>query len=176
MGFENINILCWLIPILIGVLCAILGYLIGKSRDNTLALTSDLNALSDKNVRLEADLADCHHKLSSYAGMASTYVPAIPFDARAARTAFGKRIKQDDLTVVEGIGPKIAGLFHNYDIKTWKALSETSVAKCQEVLDSGGERYKVHDPASWPMQAKMCYEGKWKDLYKWQEEHHHGKL
>jgi len=55
-------------------------------------------------------------------------------------------------------------------------LSKTSVSKCQEVLDSGGDRYKVHDPASWPMQAKMCYEGKWKELYKWQVEHKRGKL
>ena len=78
--------------------------------------------------------------------------------------------------MVEGIGPKIEGLFHNYDIKTWKDLSKTSVSKCQEVLDSGGDRYKVHDPASWPMQAKMCYEGKWKELYKWQVEHKRGKL
>jgi hypothetical protein len=43
-------------------------------------------------------------------------------------------------------------------------------------LDVGGDRYKVHDPASWPMQAKMCYEGKWKELAKWQDEHDHGKL
>jgi len=50
------------------------------------------------------------------------------------------------------------------------------VARCQEVLKGGGDRYKIHDPASWPMQAKMCYEGKWAELAKWQDEHDHGKL
>ena len=77
---------------------------------------------------------------------------------------------------MEGIGPKIAGMFAAAGIDTWKALSESNVATCQEVLDGGGDRYKIHDPASWPMQAKMAYEGKWKDLAKWQHKHKHGKL
>ncbi len=168
------NIWCWLIPLLVGAICGFLGYLIGKGGKKTVDLSSDLQALEDKNARLEADLAACNEKLAI--GAASLSMAPIAFDPKAAKAAFGKTIKQDDLKVVEGIGPKIESLFHNFDIKTWKALSETTVAKCQEVLDSGGERYKVHDPASWPMQARMCYEGKWKELYKWQEEHDHGKL
>ncbi len=67
-------------------------------------------------------------------------------------------------------------MFKESGIKTWKALSDASVADCQKVLDGGGNRYKIHDPASWPMQAKMCYEGKWTELTKWQDEHKHGKL
>jgi len=100
----------------------------------------------------------------------------MPFDAAAAKAALGKVVKKDDLKIIEGIGPKISGMFGDAGIKTWKNLSETAVAKCQEILDGGGDRYKVHDPASWPMQAKMCYEGKWKELAKWQDEHDHGKL
>ena len=103
-------------------------------------------------------------------------MPLIPFDSFAAKAAYGKSITQDDLNIVEGIGPKIEELFHSFDIRTWKTLSETTVAKCQEVLDSGGERFKIHDPASWPMQARMCYENKWADLWKWQQEHKGGKF
>jgi predicted flap endonuclease-1-like 5' DNA nuclease len=88
----------------------------------------------------------------------------------------GKKVLQDDLTIIEGIGPKIEGLFHNFEIKSWKALSEVTVDKCQEVLDSGGDRYRIHDPASWPMQARMAYEGKWRELSRWQQEHDHGKI
>ncbi len=176
MDFENINIWSWLIPILTGMLCGILGYFIGKSRSNVLAHSADLKLLEDRNTKLEADLDECNQKLAVIGTSSFFTAEPIPFDAKAASAAFGKRIKQDDLKIVEGIGPKIEGLFHNFDIKTWEALSKTSVSKCQEVLDSGGERYKIHDPASWPMQAKMCYEGKWKELFRWQEEHKHGKL
>lgn len=182
MNFDNIW--CWLIPLLVGAICALLGYLWGKGKREVIDNSAELKALEDKNARLKAELDACNKKLT----MAPTPVAKAPssslaasateiaFDASAAKAAFGKRIKEDDLKVVEGIGPKIEGLFHNFEIKTWKALSETAVEKCQEILDSGGERYRVHDPASWPMQAKMAYEGKWKDLAKWQDEHKGGKF
>lgn len=173
MDFQNMNIWCWLIPALVGIICAILGYLMGRGNVEVVDHTDDLKLLRDKNAKLEADLADCNKKLSV---TAAPIMPLIPYDSFAAKAVYGKSIKQDDLKIVEGIGPKIEELFHNFDIRTWKTLSETTVAKCQEVLDSGGEAYKIHDPASWPMQAKMCYENKWADLWKWQEEHKGGKF
>jgi len=186
MNFENMNIWCWLIPLLCTLLGAIFGYYLGKGKNTTIDNSANLKLLEDKNAKLQADLDACNKKLtavpktpnvSSSLGATAAAAPIlIPFDAAAAKAAFGKNIKQDDLKVVEGIGPKIEEMFKASGIKTWKALSETSVASCQEVLDGGGDRYKVHDPASWPMQAKMCYEGKWAELYKWQEEHDHGKL
>ncbi len=169
MDFSNIW--CWLIPLLTGIISAIIGYYWGKGSSTTIDNSADLKLLQDKNTKLQADLDAC---LSAKA--AAPVVAAIPFNATAAEAAMGKKIKQDDLKVVEGIGPKIEQMFHDGGIKTWKALSDTAVARCQEILDGGGERYKVHDPASWPMQAKMCYEGKWAELAKWQDEHDHGKL
>jgi len=180
---ENMNIWCWLIPALVGIICGILGYLLGKRSNTTIDNSADLELCHDKNAKLEADLAACKSKLAAKPIVAPassiaavTAASLIAFNADAAKLAFGKKIKQDDLKVVEGIGPKIEGLFHSFDIKTWKTLSETPVAKCQEVLDSGGERYKIHDPASWPLQSKMAYEGKWADLSKWQDEHKGGKF
>ncbi len=189
MDFENMNIWCWLIPLLTGLICGILGYLIGKGSSTTIDNSVELNTWKDKNAKLQADLDACKGKLTAAttAAAASTVVAAssltasapetkLPFDANAAKAALGKPVKEDDLKVVEGIGPKISEMFNNAGIRTWKALSETAVARCQEILDGGGDRYKVHDPASWPMQAKMCYEGKWAELAKWQDEHDHGKL
>ena len=181
MNFENMNIWCWLIPLFVGAICGMLGYLIGKSGDTSIDNSADLKLLQDKNAKLQADLDACHKKVTASSNLgASTAsfaaVASILFDAAAAKAVFGKTIKQDDLKVVEGIGPKIEGMFKDAGIKTWKALSEASVADCLKVLDGGGKRYQVHDPASWPMQAKMCYEGKWAELSKWQNEHDHGKL
>ncbi|MBK8502425.1 MAG: hypothetical protein IPL46_09525 [Saprospiraceae bacterium] len=73
------------------------------------------------------------------------------------------------MTVVEGIGPKIQGLLHSYNIKTWNALSETPVARLQEILDGAGERYRIHDPATWPKQAGMAHQGKWDLLKEYQD-------
>lgn len=201
MNFENMNIWCWLIPALVGIICGILGYLIGKGSTKEIDNSTELSSLKASNTKLKADLEACNQKViaaskavkpapvtqksapssnlgasaASFAAGAATS-NAIAFDASAAKAVFGKTIKQDDLKIVEGIGPKIEGMFKEHGIKTWKALSEASVADCQKVLDTGGKRYKIHDPASWPMQSKMCYEGKWSELAKWQEEHKHGKL
>ena len=30
MDFQNMNVWCWLIPALVGIICAILGYLMGR--------------------------------------------------------------------------------------------------------------------------------------------------
>ena len=189
MDFDTIW--CWLIPLLVGLICGIIGYYWGKGKREVIDTTSELDALKDKNAQLQKDLKACAKQLESTSptaeksradkgkGTASSLAAeasVFPFDADAAKVAFGKRVKQDDLKIVEGIGPKIEGLFHTFGIKTWEALSEVSVAKCQEVLDSAGKRYRIHDPSSWPMQAKMAYEGKWKDLVKWQDEHKAGKF
>ena len=80
-----------------------------------------------------------------------------------------KRWKQDDLKAVEGIGPKIASLLHADGIKTWKALSETSVERIQGVLDDAGPRYKLADPGTWPKQAELAASEKWQELKEYQD-------
>ena len=174
MSADNINLLYWIIPMLSGILCGIIGYIWGRGPMGSSSLRSELEVLNSSNEKLKADLDSCMERLA--VARARNVSRAIPFDSDAARMAMGKKVLQDDLTIIEGIGPKIEGLFHNFQIKSWKALSEISVDKCQEVLDSGGDRFKIHDPASWPMQARMAYEGKWRELARWQEEHDHGKI
>jgi predicted flap endonuclease-1-like 5' DNA nuclease len=80
-----------------------------------------------------------------------------------------KKWKQDDLKAVEGIGPKIAGLLQESGIKTWKALSNASVDKLNEVLTKAGPRFKLADPGTWPKQAQLADEGKWDELQEYQD-------
>lgn len=193
---------CIIIPILVGLISALLGYLLGRlfsntNQENNTSDNGEVLALQNKIASLEADLKACEtSKLSLSSDLelarqaskaistnlgasasltADASATLIPFDAGAAKAAFGKKIKQDDLKVVEGIGPKIEGLFHNFGIKTWKALGEASIEKCQEVLNSGGDRYRIHKPNTWPKQAKLAYQGKWKELKKWQDDLDGGK-
>lgn len=171
---ESIDLGFWIILIVTGLVFGVIGYFIGKSQGNSRELAATVDQLRTANSQLQSDLTSCEESLSEQSAQLTQNV--YHFNAKSARAVFGRFINENDLKIVEGIGPKIEGLFHNYNIKTWKALSRVSVAKCREVLDSGGEKYRLHDPASWPMQAKMCYQGKWKELYRWQEEHKHGKL
>ena len=163
---------CILIPLLVGVLSALLGYLLGK----LLASGGSHDDCHKKIAKLEADLEACRSSKSSniVSSMAASSA-GVAFDADAAKAVFGKRIKLDDLTVVEGIGPKIQELFHNHGINTWKELSEASLETCKRVLSNGGERFAIHNPGTWPEQAKLAYEGRWQKLWDWQEELDGGK-
>lgn len=89
--------------------------------------------------------------------------------SKSNKAGFGK-FKNNDLKIVEGIGPKISELLNNNGIKSWKELSETSVEKIQEILDSQGSKFKLANPGSWPKQAGLAAAGKWTELAKLQDE------
>ncbi len=80
-----------------------------------------------------------------------------------------KRWKENDLTAVEGIGPKISGLLIDGGFTTWRALANAEVSKLQDILDAAGKRYKLADPSSWPKQAEMAADGRWDDLEEYQD-------
>lgn len=81
----------------------------------------------------------------------------------------GKKVKQDDLKLVEGIGPKIEGLLNDAGINTWADLATAPEEKVQAILDEAGPRYRMHDPATWAKQAKMANEGQWEELEAYQD-------
>ncbi|MFV0605380.1 MAG: helix-hairpin-helix domain-containing protein [Niabella sp.] len=79
-------------------------------------------------------------------------------------------VAKDDLTKIEGIGPKIAKLLEADGITDFKALSKASAKKLKEVLETAGPKFKVHNPASWPKQAKLAAAGDWTALDALQKE------
>ncbi|MEM6379319.1 MAG: 50S ribosomal protein L27 [Bacteroidota bacterium] len=87
----------------------------------------------------------------------------------------GKKIKPDDLKVVEGIGPKIEGLLQEAGINNWNDLANAPTEKVQEVLDAAGPRYRMHDPATWAKQAQLCVDAKWDELVEYQDRLKGGK-
>lgn len=139
-----------------------------------------IEELQQENERLNLALENCEenvaalrHKaeknhLSANHEIAKEQAGA-NFDADAAKATFGKRIKQDDLTLVLGIGPKISELLIADGIDTWAKLGEASTEQCQHVLNNAGERFKLHDPSTWPRQAKLAADGDWQALFDWQD-------
>lgn len=84
--------------------------------------------------------------------------------------SLGASTPKDDLKRIEGIGPKIEGLLNEAGIHTFDQLAQTDPAKLKDILGAAGERYRIHDPGTWPEQAKLAYEGNWDELDVLQEE------
>ena len=87
----------------------------------------------------------------------------------AAAAASGPSVKRDDLKRIEGIGPRIEKMLNDDQIFTWAELAEAPAARLKDLLHRGGNRFRMHDPKSWPDQAKLATEGRWEELEELQD-------
>jgi predicted flap endonuclease-1-like 5' DNA nuclease len=94
---------------------------------------------------------------------------AVWADRLAAASAGGAPVQRDDLKRIEGIGPKIEKMLNDELIYTWAELAAAPVDRLKSILRKGGDRYKMHDPTSWPDQAKLAAQGRWKELEELQD-------
>ncbi|MGB5369270.1 MAG: 30S ribosomal protein S2 [Flavobacteriaceae bacterium] len=84
----------------------------------------------------------------------------------AAKTT---KAKADDLTKVEGIGPKAAEALVNAGLATYADLAKSKPDAIKEILNAASSRMAHLDPTSWPKQAKMAADGEWDKLKTWQD-------
>jgi predicted flap endonuclease-1-like 5' DNA nuclease len=94
----------------------------------------------------------------------------VTIDLAAAKAAGIKIKSADDLTVIEGIGPKINELFKNNGLKTFADVSTAKVSEMRAILDKGGARFRIANPGTWAKQAKLAANNKWKELKKLQDD------
>jgi predicted flap endonuclease-1-like 5' DNA nuclease len=101
---------------------------------------------------------------------AASMPPARVIDVSAARAA-GFNIKHDDdLTIIEGIGPRIDDLFHANGIVSFAQLAQLSVPEMLDILERGGPNFQLANPGSWARQAALASENRWAELKRLQEE------
>jgi predicted flap endonuclease-1-like 5' DNA nuclease len=82
--------------------------------------------------------------------------------AAASATAEAAPSKPDNLTRIEGIGPKIAGLLQEANIATFDQLAAAEVSRLEEILEAAD--LHMIDPTTWPEQASLAASGEWETL------------
>lgn len=92
----------------------------------------------------------------------------------ASRTTSSK-VKENDLKKIEGIGPKIEEILKTKGIRSYQQLANTSIKQLQQILQTAGNRFKMHQPDSWPSQAALAANGQWKDLQELQDKLNGGR-
>jgi len=69
---------------------------------------------------------------------------------------------QDDLKIIEGIGPKIDGLLKAAGISTFEQLADADVSRLRQILDDA--HLRIADPTTWPEQALLAAQGNLDEL------------
>jgi large subunit ribosomal protein L30 len=88
---------------------------------------------------------------------------AAPPSTRRSLVAQSLASEADDITQIEGIGPKIAELLRANDISTFAQLAAASVEQLRGILQQQ-PRLRLADPTTWPEQARLAAAGQWDEF------------
>ena len=91
-------------------------------------------------------------------------------DVGAARAAGFNLKHADDLSILEGIGPKIEELLRANGIDSFVKVACANVDDLFDVLERGGPNFHLANPESWPQQATLATQNRWKELKQMQNE------
>ncbi|MBN1144810.1 MAG: hypothetical protein JXA72_10320 [Bacteroidales bacterium] len=176
-----------LVFILVALLvAAILGFLIGYlpkrvRRAKLLALESEISQQKSENAQLSSKITLLNNEIAQLKAQLENCLKqresaSMPFNATIAREVFNTKVVENDLKIVEGIGEKIESLLNNRGINTWYQLAQTPADTIKDILlQDGGSAYQIHEPRTWPDQAMLAHQGKWKELKELQDQLTAGK-
>lgn len=74
----------------------------------------------------------------------------------------------DDLKVIEWVGPKLEKLLQENGLTTFESVSKSSVQNLENIIASAGNKFAMHNPKTWPEQAKLAQQWKWDELTEYQ--------
>jgi helix-hairpin-helix protein len=80
----------------------------------------------------------------------------------------GRKASSDDLTKIEGIGPKVERVLNEAGITTFDALAKADAGEVQKALNEAG--LQMMNPEGWIEQASLAEKGDWEGLEKLQDE------
>jgi len=183
----------WWQHVLMLVVAGVIGYIIGYRSRRTLIVE-----LEDELAGLDSQLDECQR--TTITGPVVAPIAAVPVEVEKPASPTVTEVpivmapepmdtiivpivdlpvappKHDNLKLVEGIGSKIEELLNKEGIVTFRHLSETSFERLTDILRAAGTRFQMHDPESWPQQAKLAADGKWDELKTWQDEMNKGRI
>ena len=74
-----------------------------------------------------------------------------------------------DLKIIEGIGPKIEQVLKESGVQTLEQLAARDPEELRGMLVQAGDKYRMHDPTTWPKQAELAATGQLEELEEYQD-------
>ncbi|MCE7040962.1 hypothetical protein [Dyadobacter sp. CY312] len=140
----------------------VIGYIIGFK-----GAREKRKGLEKKLYKLDTELSRCQ----------SQKIVAPPVSKETVVIAYtpAANEKRDDLKIIEGIGPVIEEVLNSEGIYTLSQLSETKPDQLIRILQNSGNKFQIHDPRTWPQQAKLAAFQMWDELRELQNELNKGR-
>lgn len=138
----------------------LLGWLLAWCLSKFLGRKPEVLALVDEPVTSRQGFTDAEPTTS----IPSPQISRVDMVKAAAAAGISFSGKKNDLEIIEGIGPKIAELMNENGIHTFDDLSKASLETLNNVLEAGGDKFRLANPSTWAEQALLAAENKWQEL------------
>ncbi len=151
-------------------------------------LQKKLNDCNKEKENIDREARDYKHQLSTAkAEISSLKTSQTSTDYRASITPIATspekkhitnpttkkdkyaKVSDDNLQIIEGIGPKMEQVLKENGIKNLENLSTTNAEQLRTILDKYGDKYRIIDPTDWTQQARLANNKKWDDLIRFQK-------
>lgn len=150
---NTITTLGWVLIVLGIILMFLLTWWIIKSAKQTAPESKPTVQVPESSIEVPVITAPL-----ALAPLSETVGPEEPTRITGARTAeLDTKSIPDNLTIIEGIGPKISGILQAAGIATFSQLADLEPAQIKKILTQGGIR--LGDPTTWPDQARLAAGG-----------------
>lgn len=163
---SNLFTECWWWLLLWMFLAFLLGWILRKLFGGEPACDCDccerLEALKSRYATLEKK----YHQLNLSKEKVRTTSPvATSLGATVLTGSPYTKLKENNLQIIEGIGPKMDEVLKKHSLGTWTDLAGSTASELRILLDKENpKRYKIIDPSTWSDQAQLAVNGKWEAL------------
>lgn len=147
------NSLGWLVFLGVVVLTFIVAWALLTKRPSKEQL-NDLGHGGHEPQEDETEEIDHSMEIEEESRLEPIEEPTFSADQDTQETMIPAPESADDLVVIEGIGPKIAGILGEAGITTFIKLSNTDVETLRKILADA--RLQMTDPTTWPEQARLA--------------------
>ena len=76
---------------------------------------------------------------------------------------------EDNLQLIEGIGPKINSVLIKGWIETFEELADASESEVTKILNKAWKQFALANPKTWSEQASLAYNREWRELKEYQD-------
>ena len=111
---------------------------------------------------LTCKIRGCCHGVGCAHCAAKPAMPTTP--AKPAYVAPAVAQAHDDIEIIEGIGPKVKQLLNEHAVFSFAQIASMTPAALKDILEKGGDRFRMLPTDTWPKQAVMARDGKMTEL------------